>query len=156
MDITRISKKDIKEVSLLIKKEFSYIASLEQKNEERMLRPEVLVFVAREKNELVGFIDLSLFGDRAALNGFSVKKKFRNQGFGQKILEFGIGFLQEIGAQKIRLLVKKENLIAKKMYFKAGFNFIGLHPKKIDNAVIEEYELENENQIEDVYEGFVS
>ena len=42
--------------------------------------------------------------------------------------------------EKIILLVKKENAVAKKLYKLNGFKFTKLHNKKIENSIIEVWE----------------
>lgn len=156
MQIKELSEKHFKKAEELIKTEFPYIGATVEKISQRLARPEAFIFEATEKNEFAGFIDLSLFENKGAINGFSVQKKFRNKGIGKKLLEFGIEFLKENGAQKIRLLVKKENEQAKKLYKKQGFKFIGMHPKKISGKEIEEMELIFETGSKNFFEKIVS
>lgn len=141
MVIEKIKGKDIKEISSLVKKEFPYVGANLKSIENRLKNPEVFVFVFREKNELAGFIDFSLAQAIGGINGFSVKEKFRKKGIGQKLLDFAVEFLKENGAEKIHLLVKTENAVAKKIYKNAGFKFAKIHPKKIEGSMVEEMEI---------------
>lgn len=156
MVIEKIGKKDIDEISALIKKEFPYVWANPKSLENRLKHSEIFVFVSREKNELTGFVDFSLVQAIGRINGFSVKEKFRKKGYGQKLLQFAVEFMKENGAEKIHLLVKTENAVAKKMYKTAGFHFTKMHPKKIDGSMVEEMEIEFKNGKEKNIEKMVS
>ncbi len=120
MEIQKISPQEINEVNAIIEKEFSYLKMPTQKLKDRSNDPNVFIFTARIQSELAGFIDLSITYNIAMLNGFGVKENFRKRGIGKKLLQFGINFLKEIGVEQVRLLLKKENTIEKKLYKKTA------------------------------------
>lgn len=156
MTFERLKEKDFGHAIALIKEEFPYIGIPEEKIKERLTQLEVFVFAAKEGKEIAGLIDLTLSEETGTLNGLAVKKKFRQKGIGKQLLKFALEFLQENGATTIRLLVKQENAVAKKMYQKAGFKFARIHPKKIHDSIIEEMELENKNALQKIFEKMIT
>jgi len=59
---------------------------------------------------------------------------------GKELLEYASYFLEKKRIEKIILLVKKENTVAKKLYKLIGFKFTKMHNKKIENSIIEVWE----------------
>ena len=156
MEIVLAKAEDFSQIVSLIKSEFSYLGvSLEQATV-RMHHPDVFVFVAKRGKIVFGFIDLGISNNRGFLNGFSVRKDFRKKGIGKKLLLFGVKFLFESGVEKISLLVKQENPVAKKMYESAGFEFVRVYPKKIDGKTVEEMELRQHGVVGVFLKKFVS
>jgi len=99
------------------------------------------VLAAKEKNNLFGFIEFKLNGVNASLLGFAVKKDFRKKGFGKKLLDFFLDFCKKNKIEEISLIVKKNNLQAKKLYESRDFVKTTELKKKIDGSEIEEMKL---------------
>ncbi len=156
MLIEKLAQKDLAEAKKMIKELFPYVAKTEKEIERHIRRHEIYVFSAVEKNTLLGFIDVELHENTGKINGLAVKEKFRKKGIGKKLLEFGKKFLQENGAEKIMLLVKVENTVAKKMYKTAGFEFARTHPKKIEGSMVEEMELKQKNNLQKIFDKMVT
>lgn len=94
---------------------------------------------------MLGFIEIeSLEEEIARINGLTVKPEFRNKGIAKKLLEFALQLLKKEGVQRVLLLVKQGNEAAKKLYTEAGFYFIGMYHRDLDQAVVEELELDFE------------
>jgi len=141
--IKEIDKEDYKEVISLIKKEFPYVSFDEEKIGERIEKRKIFLFKAIEGKKMQGFVEVELFeGELARINGLTVKQKFRNRGIAKKLLDYAIAFLKEKKVERVLLLVKEKNEAAKKLYKEAGFKFIGMYHRELDNAVVEEMELD--------------
>ena len=54
---------------------------------EEMKNPRAVCFIARENDEIVGYLSLWVVLDEVQINSFAVSEKFRGQGFGGKMLE---------------------------------------------------------------------
>ncbi len=145
MKIEKIEEQDFREIISLIKAEFPYISFKVEKIRERISTGRIFLFKASEKGKLLGFIEIELLeGKVARINGLTVKEEFRNRGIAGKLLDFAKKFLKEKGMHRILLLVKEKNKAAKKVYKEKGFSFIGMYRRDLDNAVVEEMELDLE------------
>ena len=156
MLIKKITQNEFEQVQSLIKKEFPYVGVTDKKLENRLSQENTFIFTGHIKNKLVGFIDVSLFANFGMINGFCVNEKNRKLGIGTNLLGFGINFLKESGVQKIKLLVKKDNSTARKMYEQEGFTFLRVHPKKINDSEVEEMILESSDPLNKIFEKFVT
>ena len=107
------------------------------------------LYVAKEGEILIGFIDYWILFDQADIAKIAVKKEYQNQGIGKKLLEFALKKIDEENCIVTRLEVRESNLIAKKLYEKYKFK-----PVRVRNNY---YNNENgicmERSIGDVYEG---
>jgi ribosomal protein S18 acetylase RimI-like enzyme len=94
---------------------------------ERLTNKESVVFIAYDKNNPIGFVQLypsfsSVSMNRTwVLNDLYVKKNVRGKGFGEQLLKKAINFAEETGAKGVSLETGKENLTAQKLYEKIGF-----------------------------------
>lgn len=143
MDIKEIEERDYPEVLELMRKEFPYVHFDEGKIKERIESSTIFLFKAVEGKKLLGFIEVEIMkGEIARINGVTVKPEHRNKGAAKKLLEHVIEFLKKKKIERVLLLVKEKNEAAKKVYKKAGFNFIGMYHRELDQAVVEEMELD--------------
>lgn len=143
MEIKKIEENDYKDVIGLIREEFPYISFDIEKIKKRIETGKIFLFKATEKENMLGFIELEIFEEgMARINGLTVKEKFRNNGIAKKLLEHSLDFLKNKGVKRILLLVKQKNDPAKKLYKEAGFSFIGMYHRELDDTVVEEMELD--------------
>jgi len=142
MEIKEIEEEDFSEVIELIKAEFPYVSFDKQKVKERIKKRNIFLFKAVESKILLGFIEVELMESIARINGLTVKPDYRNKGVARKLLDFGLAFLKKKKIERVLLLVKEKNEAAKKLYMQAGFKFIGMYHRELDQAVVEEMELD--------------
>jgi ribosomal-protein-alanine N-acetyltransferase len=143
VEIKRVEESDYEEIISLIKKEFPYVSFDQEKIRKRIESNSIFLFKAVEGKEMQGFTEIELLeGNLARINGLTVKEEFRNRGIAKKILDFALDFLREKKVGRILLLVKQRNEAAKKLYKEAGFEFIGMYHRELDNEEIEEMELD--------------
>ncbi len=82
---------------------------------------------AREKEtgELVGYYALQYVLDEAEIAIIAVKRKFRRQGLGKRLLQEISAFAREREISKIHLEVRSENEAAVHLYRSFGFEEVG-------------------------------
>ena len=113
---------------------------------------EAKIYVAEDRGVLIGFTILS----RDDADGKSSRTEFRialhpdilGQGAGEKLARMTIrkGF-EELGFQRIYLIVRRSNPRARKLYQHCGFKDTGEYRKEVNGIVVDfqEMELEREN-----------
>lgn len=72
----------------------------------------------------IGNILITGSGETSTLWNFEINSEFRGQGFGFQFLSEIIEQEKTLGKEIINLAVKKNNLVARKLYLKAGFIFL--------------------------------
>ena len=135
--IDKMNLKDFEQIKENLQKDFddfwnANILESELKNNNS------LYFVAKNKNEIVGFIGIIKNVDFVEILNIVVKKDFRNKGIGNKLLQKIIEVVKEIKMQEIYLEVNEKNKNAIKLYEKNNFEKIGIRKKYyngIDNAI---------------------
>jgi len=143
MKIEAIAKQDYGEIIGLIKREFPYVDFDLARIEERVKSGRVAIFKAAEGKALLGFIEAEFLEEGIArINGLTVKEEHRKKGVAKNLVGFVLGFLKNKGVGRVLLLVRQENRAAKKVYEEAGFRFIGMYRRELDNAIVEEMELD--------------
>lgn len=96
-------------------------------------------FVAKQENEIVGFVGILLIIDQVNIMNIVVKKDKRNFGIGSLLLEEIIRYSKIHNATSITLEVNEKNIPAIKLYKKYGFKQVGLRRKYYnneDNAIL--------------------
>lgn len=64
-----------------------------------------------------------------------VNPLYRNKGFGEKMVRFGIQFCQDAGAETIRMDTHYANVPARNLYKKCGFQSLGCWEALVDDIV---------------------
>jgi len=103
-------------------------------------KPELIIFKKTIGKKIVGFVEFEMKEDAGFINAVVVQENQRGLGFGKELLEYALKKIIELGANKARLMVKQENMAAKKLYESQGFELIGVREKKIDESIIEIWE----------------
>lgn len=142
--IQLVAPNDFLAIQKLIEKEFPYVKKPGEQLESRIQNPFFFLFKIEREKKLAGFCEIEALEENKTvrLNALAILPEFRKKGLGNQLLEAILEFLKEKKFETVWLLVKKENKIAQQMYKKNGFVWIQTLPKKIDNAVVEEYKLE--------------
>jgi len=133
MIIRRAKKKDIDKVSVLFDKyrifykQQSDIENARSFLKKRMKRKESVIFVAEERNELIGFTQLfpiftSVSMKRTwLLNDLYVNEKARSMGAATKMLEAAKQFGIDTDSKWLILQTAADNFTAQKVYEKNGW-----------------------------------
>ena len=109
---------DLEEIVKIGAEAFPYI-----KDPERFFRQRLengRIFVIQVDGKVIGFVDITP-GDYAVIEGIAVKKEFRGRGFGARLLEYALQWLQRSGARGVILRTLASNARAVALYKKFGF-----------------------------------
>ncbi|MDR3550370.1 MAG: GNAT family N-acetyltransferase [Candidatus Babeliales bacterium] len=91
-------------------------------NENPLYYGTLQVKVLRENDQLVGFTTYYKQTPTVGRILFvAVKPEFRGRGYAKKIVEFDIAELKKMGAQKVVLFTRTQNVRAQSLYTKLGF-----------------------------------
>lgn len=84
----------------------------------------LLVMLDAEKKNIIGSSWLTNDGRRLYLHHFGILPEYQGRGLSKLLLSKSLAFAKKIGKQ-IKLEVHQNNTIAKKLYSKAGFRYLG-------------------------------
>ncbi|HEV8272821.1 MAG TPA: GNAT family N-acetyltransferase [Chitinophagaceae bacterium] len=133
MMIRRAKKKDIEDLSILFDKyrlfykQRSDVEKARSFLKKRMKRKESVIFVAEERDELIGFTQLfPIFSSVSMkrtwlLNDLYVNEKSRGIGAATKLLDAAKEFGAETNSKWLLLQTAAENFTAQKVYEKNGW-----------------------------------
>ena len=96
-------------------------------------------FVYEEDEEIVGFILIDLFDDRAEVIDIAVSLLYRNKKIGDKLLKHIIEICKNKGCENITLEVKVNNQPAIKLYKNNGFKILSIRKKYYSNGTLDAY-----------------
>jgi len=85
--------------------------------------------VAMWEGEIIGYLGLWTIADEGHITTLAIHPRFRGRGFGKRLLQYGLRFIQEKGCRKAFLEVRVSNWIAQKMYQELGFQPIGIRKR---------------------------
>ncbi|MGN1269910.1 MAG: ribosomal protein S18-alanine N-acetyltransferase [Clostridia bacterium] len=91
-------------------------------------------FVAKLKEEVVGFVGILTIIDEVNIMNIVVRKNSRNLGIGSLLIENVINFSKQQKASLITLEVNENNLPAINLYKKYNFKQVGLRKKYYNNT----------------------
>ncbi len=96
-------------------------------------------FVMELDNNIIGYIFLRIIDAEAHILNFAIDRRFQKKGFGKKLLEYGIDFIKKYRCMEIYLEVREDNIAARALYEKIGFESVFIRDKYYadnGNAVI--------------------
>jgi ribosomal-protein-alanine N-acetyltransferase len=85
--------------------------------------------VARYKDQVVGFAGVWLMVDEAHITTFAVRRAWRRQGIGERLLLALLDLSVARGAREATLEVRPSNHPARRLYEKYGFMLVGVRPR---------------------------
>lgn len=77
-------------------------------------------YLVKEKNEIIGFLNLEI-ENKIGMFDMGLRKAFRGQGFGKRLLETAIHLLNQTSTTSTMLTVIEKNAAAYNLYQKRGF-----------------------------------
>ena len=113
---------------------------------EKIEKKEIDIFVIENDENIIGEITANYksnkleneakAGIRAYLEAFRLSKEYRGQGLGQKLINYCMKYLENIGYTEFTIGVEDDNEIAKHIYSKLGFTkIVGRgHGDEFDNS----------------------
>ncbi|OQY00451.1 MAG: hypothetical protein B6I20_08690 [Bacteroidetes bacterium 4572_117] len=84
----------------------------------------LLLLFNGKTNKIIGSSWLTSDGRRLYLHHFAIIHEFRGRGLSKLLLSKSLDYAKEIG-QQIKLEVHQKNIVAKNLYKKAGFKYLG-------------------------------
>lgn len=126
LDKIKLSKKNIKEYVDVYNKSFmdmphgTYIEIEEAEGYLSNKNDNEDYFIVLDKGESIGFLNTSIEGNKGFFD-IGLIKEYRGKGYGKKLLETAIQYLNEKEVEEICLTVIEKNNIAYEMYKKRGF-----------------------------------
>ena len=106
---------------------------LKDKFYNELLNNNRITFIYQKNNEFLGEVslvfdmqdkDYTIKNKRIYLSRFLVKKEYRHQGIGTKLMEYITNYAKELNYQEMSVGVDLDNYIAIKFYVKNDFNTI--------------------------------
>ncbi len=96
--------------------------------EGELKRPEVcFIYLLRtDEDPVAGFCAFWMVVDQAHINNLAVRPELRQQGLGTHLLESIVEEARHLGATSLSLEVRRSNVAAQRLYFKAGFHQAGV------------------------------
>lgn len=88
--------------------------------EEEMNKKKDNVFIMFINEEMIGSVEIY----DNTIDHLFVNEKYQNKGYGTKLLNFAISYLQKLGQKELRLLVADLNENAVSLYLKNGFKIV--------------------------------
>lgn len=132
MDIVRANENDLKQVSVLFDqyrqfyKQISNVEGAYHFLVERYRKQESILFVAKQGEQYVGFVQLYptfssvAMKDAFILNDLFVINDFRQKGVGKELMKEAFSFANDKGARFICLETATSNIKAQQLYEKMG------------------------------------
>lgn len=96
-------------------------------------------FVYIENDEVVGFILIDMFDDRAEIIDIAVSLLYRNKKIGDKLIKYVVELCKNNGCDNITLEVKVNNKPAIKLYENNDFKVVSIRKKYYSNGKIDAY-----------------
>ncbi len=85
--------------------------------------------VLEEDDNIIGFISYSIIYDRAEIIDVIIDEKYRNKGYGKKLVSEVIDLAFSNNCNNITLEVSTLNKVAIKLYKNMGFEIVGIRKK---------------------------
>lgn len=132
--ISPMNDENVEGVAVLEKENFSDGWSLNSLKEE-LNNPNAVYFVMKDENssEVVAAAGMIVSFDIADIMNVSVKKEYRRNALGSRLIERLIEEGRKIGVKEFVLEVRENNEAARKLYEKEGFVFEGIRPDFYSN-----------------------
>lgn len=96
-------------------------------------------FVYLKNDEVVGFILIDMFDDRAEIIDVAVSLLYRNKKIGDKLIKYVVELCKNNGCDNITLEVKVNNKPAIKLYENNDFKVVSIRKKYYSNGKIDAY-----------------
>ena len=84
------------------------------------------MIVAKDKEEIVGYIGLYIIADDCDIANVAVTKNYRGQGIAIALIKLATEYAKNKGVTKMMLEVRESNLPAIRLYEKLGFSTVGI------------------------------
>ena len=109
----------------------------QEKFEDMLSEPKVMVIVAEVNDKVIGYLTLNFnrslldAGDTAIIDELVVTEKERSKGVGRLLVDYAIEISKHSGCSDVGVGTEFGNMTAQKFYDKCGFKALGLIFEKI-------------------------
>ena len=138
INICKMTIEDFNEIKDVLKDEFDDFWN-DSILKSELENPNSQYFVAKYKNNIIGFAGILILIDSTEITNIVVKKKERRKGIGNLLLKKLIDETSKLNKEMISLEVNENNTIAISLYKKYNFKEEGLRKKYyngVSNAII--------------------
>ncbi len=134
------SKAELYSAFVLLKQFFPYVDYNSGHFEKGVASGKSLIYLGKlSDGRTVGFLHLKIEGKSLKLAGVAVLQEFQRNGFGEKMVEKAFQVAKEKMVERLFLFVHPNNLAAKKLYQKKGFELKSERAKEINGELVEEW-----------------
>ncbi len=140
MNFEKTKTQDIPLIESLIRKNRPLVGDCKNLKEKLSAESFSLLKIFSGKS-FAGFVEIEFFELEARINCFVLDKEFQGKGFGLEALKELAERLKKKRIERVFLLVSTDNLRAKRLYEKAGFEFVALFNDNDRSLSFEELEL---------------
>ena len=139
MEIKEMAQEDLAQVSEIESQIFSLPWS-EKAFEESLKNTNTLYIVAKEKEEVLGYIGMYISFQEGNITTVAVNPNYRRKKIGQNLIREILERAKQIGVTDVILEVRETNAAAICLYEKMGFEEAGIrknfYEKPLENAII--------------------
>jgi ribosomal-protein-alanine N-acetyltransferase len=121
MEITKATKEDLEQIIILEKENFISSWTREQYEYEFYQNEYSTILVAKEQNQVIGYIAYWCIFEHADINKVLVIDQYKHQGLGTKLMLYAEDDIQKKGCNIISLEVRKSNFKAIGLYEKLDY-----------------------------------
>lgn len=132
MELKKIKIEEFEKLKKLFPDNEEMWVKYKNKRLQQFQKQEIDVFVIEDNKDIIGELTVNykshqletetIPNKRVYLEAFRVDKKYQGRGLGQKLINYCIDCLTNIGYTEFTIGVEDDNKIAKHIYFKLGFN----------------------------------
>lgn len=133
MQIREMNLLDLEKISPILESEFDDFWN-ENVFKQELENSNSKYIVVLENDEFLGFAGIWICIDEAHITNIVVKKSYRNNKIGSKLLEELINLANNLNLNSITLEVRSDNLPAIKIYEKYNFENLGIRKKYYENT----------------------
>lgn len=133
MQIREMNLLDLEKISPILESEFDNFWN-ENVFKQELENSNSKYIVVLENDEILGFAGIWICIDEAHITNIVVKKSYRNNKIGSKLLEELINLANNLNLNSITLEVRSDNLPAIKIYKKYNFENLGIRKKYYENT----------------------
>lgn len=133
MQIREMNLLDLEKISPILESEFDDFWN-ENVFKQELENSNSKYIVVLENDEILGFAGIWICIDEAHITNIVVKKSYRNNKIGSKLLEELINLANNLNLNSITLEVRSDNLPAIKIYEKYNFENLGIRKKYYENT----------------------
>jgi ribosomal protein S18 acetylase RimI-like enzyme len=84
----------------------------------------LLILLDEKTGKLIGTSWMTLDGRRIYLHHFGISPEYQGKGYSKELLNASLAFARKTGLQ-LKLEVHKDNIIARDLYTRVGFQYLG-------------------------------